>query len=60
MYEYYEIVKNQVLGGEKETDIIHFYNISESDKNLLINVHKIDKHSINSFFDPDEVPRLEI
>lgn len=60
MFQNFEVKDKQILICEEEKEIIHFYNISEADKNLLISQYKIDEHSINSCFDPDEVPRLEV
>lgn len=59
MFNNYKIVKNKTKKVKEKTEIVHFYNLSQEDKNILLNQYKIDEHLINSSIDPDEIARLE-
>ncbi|MCX7820378.1 MAG: magnesium transporter CorA family protein [Brevinematales bacterium] len=60
MITHFDLVNNKFLKRDKKTNIIHFYNITDEERETIINKYNIDEHSINSCLDADEVPRLEI
>lgn len=60
MHRKYEILENKFVESAKETaPVILYINPDENEKKYLIEDLKIDKHTLNSSLDPDELSRLE-
>jgi len=57
----YEIVDDRILPTDYEdSKIIVIYNPTKEEKNFLADVLKIDKNTIDSSLDPNEVSRIDV
>jgi len=61
MVKRYQIVDNTVVetGEGEQGQIIVYINPDEAEKKHLLEDYKLDEHTLNSTFDPDEISRLE-
>lgn len=61
MIKNYEIVDDRILPTDYEdSKIIVIYNPTKEEKNFLADVLKIDKNTIDSSLDPNEVSRIDV
>ncbi len=60
MYNSYQIVENKVVAKNDDTgNISIFVNPSEAEKKHLVDIYKLDEHTLNSCLDADELSRFE-
>lgn len=61
MVKRYQLVDNKVVetGEGQQGQIIVYINPDEAEKKHLLEDYKLDEHTLNSTFDPDEISRLE-
>ena len=61
MVKRYQLVDNKVMetAEGEQGQIIVYINPDEAEKKHLLEDYKIDEHTLNSTFDPDEISRLE-
>jgi len=61
MLKRFQLLENKVVEADsKQAQILVYVNPDESEKKLLLDVCKLDEHTLNSALDPDELSRLEI
>ncbi len=60
MIKYYLIENHKIIeSDEKMANIFIYITPSEEEKKALIDLYKLDEHSLNSSLDPDELSRIE-
>lgn len=59
MYETYKIKDGMLIFSKEDPEIIHYFGISDQEKNDIMHIHNIDEHTITSCLDVEEVPRFE-
>jgi len=60
MIKYFVLSNQKIIeADEKTANIFLFITPSDEEKKLLVDVHKIDEHTLNSSLDPDELSRIE-
>lgn len=59
MLKEYTIDNNNKISAVNSGNIKVFYNPTEEEKQVLIDVYKIDDHTLNSALDDDELARME-
>jgi len=60
MIKYFVLSNQKIIeADEKTANIFLFIAPSDEEKKSLVDVHKIDEHTLNSSLDPDELSRIE-
>jgi len=60
MIKYFALSNQKIIeADEKTANIFLFIAPSDEEKKSLVDVHKIDEHTLNSSLDPDELSRIE-
>ncbi len=60
MLKNYRIQEGKLCeSGAAESNVLLYLNPDDTERKTLVNLHKIDEHTLNSALDPDELSRLE-